>query len=205
MTVPAFPSLLGLSFPVTRTPTWRSIKQEAISGKETRLQMWSYPRYKYEITVDYLGSGVAGQNQDWQTLIGFFNSVAGSALPFHWADANDNAVVNQGLGTGNGTQTNFNFVRALGGFTEPLQDVDAVSQVKVAGVPTTSYSLLTDPNWGLVYGLQFTAAPANGAAIVASFTYNWPCRFDEDSAQLENFMANFWQLKKISFETMKVL
>ena len=77
MTVPTFPSLIGLSFPVQRTPTWRSIKQEAISGKETRLQMWTYPRYKYEISIDYLGSGAAGQNQDWQALLGFFNSVAG--------------------------------------------------------------------------------------------------------------------------------
>lgn len=205
MTIPTFPSLIGLGFPIVRTPTWRSIKQEAISGKETRLQLWSYPRYKYEIAVDYLGSGSAGQNQDWQTLLGFFNGVAGSALPFHWLDANDNAAAAQGLGTGNGTATQFNFVRALGGFSEPVQDVLSVSQVTVAGTPTTAYSLLADPNWGLVYGLQFASAPAAGAAVAASFTYAWPCRFDQDMAQLENFMANFWQLKKISFETMKVL
>lgn len=205
MTIPTFPSLIGLSFPVQRTPTWRSIKQEAISGKETRLQMWTYPRYKYEISIDYLGSGTAGQNQDWQALLGFFNSVAGSALPFHWLDANDNQATSQPLGTGNGATTSFNFVRSLGGFAEPVQDVATVSQVTVAGTPTTAYTLLTDPNWGFVYGLQFTTAPASGAAIAASFTYHWPCRFDEDTAQLESFMANFWLLKKISFETMKVL
>lgn len=205
MTLPTFPSLIGLTYPVTRAPTWRSIKQEAISGKETRLQLWTCPRYRYEIAVDYLGSGAAGQNQDWQTLMGFFNSVAGSALPFHWTDANDGLAANQLLGTGNGAQTVFNFVRALGGFTEPVQDVAAVSQITVAGTPTTAYTLLTDPNWGLTYALQFATPPASGAAVAASFTYNWACRFDEDSAPLENFMANFWQLRKITFETMKVL
>ncbi len=206
MAIATFPTLVGLTYPVTRTPTWRSIKQESISGKESRLQLWTYARYKYEIAVSYLGSGV--QNQDWQTLVGFFNGVAGSALPFHWTDPNDGAVTNQTLGIGNGTQTTFIFLRALGGFAEPIQDVTPASvEIFVNGVlqSTSAYALLTDPNFGLTYAVAFTTAPASGAAVSASFSYTWPCRFDDDTAAFENFMFNFWQLKKLSFETIKVL
>ena len=57
----------------------------------------------------------------------------------------------------------------------------------------------------LVYAVAFASAPASGVAVSWSGAYGWPCRFDEDSAQLSNFMFNFWELKKISFETVKVL
>jgi uncharacterized protein (TIGR02217 family) len=206
VSIPTFPALIGLSYPVGRAPAWRTIKQEAISGKETRLQLWTYPRYHYEIPVSYLGSGSPGQNQDWQILMGFFNSVAGSALPFHWNDPYDNQVLNQPIGTGDGATTSFDFIRPLGGFAEPVQDANPGSvSVSVNGTGTTAYTLLTDANWGLTYGLRFTAAPASGAAITASFSYDWPCRFDEDMAGFSNFMSNFWELKKIAFTTLKVL
>jgi len=204
--IPSFPGLLGLAFPVGRAPNWRTIKQEAISGKETRLQLWTYPRYKYEIPVAYLGANQ--QNQDWQTLSGFFNGVGGAALPWHWNDPYDKAVTNQALGNGNGVQTIFGFVRALGGFAEPVQDVTPSSvtiSLNGAAQSPSSYTLLADPNWGLVYAVAFASAPASGVAVSWSGAYQWPCRFDEDSAQLSNVMFNFWELKKISFETVKVL
>jgi uncharacterized protein (TIGR02217 family) len=205
VTVAPFPALAGLAFPVGRAPTWRTIKQEAISGKEYRVQLWTYPRYKYEVPVSYLGSGAAGQNQDWQTLSGFFNAVAGAALPFLWTDPYDQDVTDQSLSTGDGTTRIFNFLRTLGGFIEPCQAVQTIATVKVAGTPTAAYTLLTDPNFGLTYGLQFAAAPTSGQSITWTGTYAWPCRFDADSAELSNFAFTFWELKKISFETVKVL
>jgi uncharacterized protein (TIGR02217 family) len=205
MTIPTFPTLIGFMDPWNRSPTWKTIKQEAISGKEYRVQLWTYPRYKYEIGVDYLGSGAAGQNQDWQTFMGFFNSVAGAGLPFHWSDPVDNSVTTQAMGTGNGTQTQFNFVRSLGGFTEPVQDVQTITGIYLNGTATSSYGVLTDPNWGLTYGVQFSAAPSNGVTITWTGTYDWACRFDEDNADLSHLMHQFWEMKKITFESMKVL
>ena len=140
-----------------------------------------------------------------QTFVGFFNSLGGSALPFHWNYPYDNSIANQSLGVGDGVTTAFNFIRTLGGFNDPTQDVTAVSSVKVAGTPTTAYTLLTDQNFGFTYGINFNSAPASRASITASFTYNWPCRFDADNADLENFYFNFFSLKKIAFESMKVI
>lgn len=207
MTVPAFPTLIGLAYPVLRSPMFSTIPQKAISGKETRLQLWTYPRYKFEASFDYLGSA-AGVNTDWQTLLGFWNSVAGSALPFHWNDPDDNAITAQSLGVGNASQTIFNFIRSLGGFVEPIQDVTPGSvTIYLNGVSQSpsSYTLLTDPNWGLTYAVQFNSAPGAGVAVTATFNYNWPCRFEADEAQFSNFMFRFWELKKLSFQSVKVL
>lgn len=204
MTIQTFPSLVGLAWPVKKSPTWATVTQKSISGKETRLQLWTFPRYKIELNFDYLGS--AGANTDWQTLVGFFNKVGGAATPFHFADAVDNAVANQSLGTGDGTTTQFNFIRPLGGFVEPVQDVTQASvAVKVNGSPTSAYTFVTDPNWGFTYALNFNSAPAVSAAITASFSYNWACRFDDDTAAFSNLMSNFWELQKLPMTTIKVV
>jgi uncharacterized protein (TIGR02217 family) len=206
MTIPTFPALVGINFPVTRTPTWRTIIQEAMSGKDTRVQLFTFPRYKWEIGVDYLGvTPNSLANADWSVLTGFFNKVGGAALPFHWNDPYDNAATAQSLGTGDGTTRIFPFIRALGGFLEPVTDVTAVSQVTLNGTPTAAYTLLTDPNYGLTYAIQFNTAPGAGVAIAASFTYNWAVQFDADTADFENFAFNFWELNKISFTTKKVI
>ncbi len=172
------------------------------------LQLYTFALYKYNLTFSYLGSGTA--NQDWQTLLSFFRSVAGAALPFHFNDIYDNQVAGQLLGYGDGATRAFNFQRTLGTIAEPTQDVTQSSvTVRVATVaqsPST-YTFLTDPNWGFTYGIEFNSgsAPAASAPVTADFSYNWPCRFDEDSAEFSSFMLNFWELKRLSFTTMKVL
>jgi uncharacterized protein (TIGR02217 family) len=208
MTLPAFPNLIGIKFPVNRTAIWSKQRQQAISGKRTSLSWFSYPLYQYEIAFEYLGSGLLNgrNNVDFQTLLGLVNQTNGGALPFTWNDPDDNYVAGQSLGTGDGVTTQFLFQRTLGGFTEPIQNVTAGTIViEVAGSPTSAYTLLTDPNWGCVYGIAFTAAPASAAAITATFYFTWPCQFDDDKSEFGNFMFRFWELKKLTFTTMKVL
>ena len=206
--IPTFPSLQGLAWPVGRAPIHSTLKQQAISGKETRLQLYTFALYRYSLTFSYLGSGSA--NQDWQVLLSFFRSVAGAALPFHFNDLYDNQVAGQLLGYGDAATRTFNFQRTLGTITEPTQDVTQSSvAVRVSGVtiPSSNYTFQTDPNWGFAYGVLFNAgnAPAASAPVTADFQYNWPCRFDEDSAEFSSFMLNFWELKKLTFTTMKVI
>jgi uncharacterized protein (TIGR02217 family) len=205
MTALTFPSLVGLEFPVLKSPIWSTIENESISGKTTRISLYTYPKYRISLSFSYLGSGIAGQNQDYQTLIGFYNRCGGKAKPFRWTDPYDNTATAQSLGIGDGATTQFLLVRTLGGFVEPAQDVSAISQVTVAGTPTAAYTQVQDPNFGLVYAINFNSPPANGAAIAASFTYNWPCRFDDDSVEFSNDMQLFWSLRKLSFTTLKVV
>ena len=212
MSIPSFPTLGGAAFPSTRTPIWDTIAQKAISGKETRLQLWTYPRWRWDVSFSVLPAGQDasgfGNNADFQTMIGLWNSVAGSALPFHYTDPYDNAVTTQGLGTADGTTTAFNCVRAFGGFTEPVQDVTQSGFLLYDNgslVSGANYTFLTDVNWGFTYGVNFNTAPTTGHAITATFSYQWPCRFDADSADFSNFMYNLYELKKTSFTSMKVV
>ena len=205
MSIPTFPPLPGLAYPVKRSPLFKTVTQEAVSGKDYRLSFWTYPRYKFEVMHDVLRSGASFE--EWQAFEGFFKQCAGAALPFHWFDVNDNAISGQQIAIGDGVTKQFNFTRSLGNYVEPIQDVTASSVlIFVNGAQvTTGWSLVTDPEWGLVYAVTFATAPAAEAAISASFGFNWPCRFDADQADLSNFMSGYFSLDKISFTTVKVM
>ena len=207
MTIPTFPTLPGIAFPVRRTPMWKTVTQESVSGKDYRIGYWTYPRYQWEVSFEMLRSDQI--NLEWQHLQGLFNQVSGSMSPFHWSDPNDKAVTGQGIGTGNGSTKAFNFFRALGNFAEPVQDVVASGlNVYVSGVLktlTTDYTLLTDPQWGLIYGVNFVSAPANAALITADFSYNWACRFDDDNADFTQFMYQVMDAQKLVFTSIKVI
>jgi uncharacterized protein (TIGR02217 family) len=196
MTLPTFPTLIGLTFPYKVTPMWSTIHQLSVSGKDSAVQLWTYPRRKYELSYDMLRSDVV--NVELQTLIGFFNKVGGSAKAFHFTDPDDSSVTAQPLGVGDGVTTAFQLVRSFGGFTEPVFGPSGTPTVYVNGTPTT---LLTISATGLV---TFTTAPAAAAVLTWTGTYDWLCRFDDDSNDFEKFMSQLWQLGKITFTTIKV-
>ena len=195
MTIPVFPSLLGVSWPVKRTPLLYTIRQPSQSGKETTIRQWLYPKYQYELTFDYLPLA------DWQNLEGFWLTVGGAAGVFYFNDPSDNAVTTQPFGTGDGTTTAFQLVRALGGFGMPVQSVNGAIAVYENGslVSPGGYAV---GSTGIV---TFTTAPAAAQALTWSGAYYWSCRFDDDNGlEIAEFMNNLRELKKLAFTTVKL-
>lgn len=201
MAPPIFPTLKGVTFPARRSPLWKTLHQEAVSGQDNPIPLWSYPRWSYELAYDFLRSD--GVNLEWQALAAFFNQVQGSALAFQFTDPDDGAVTNQTFGIGDGTSIAFALIRTMTGaggiaFVEPVfAPVASGLTIMVNGTPTTAYTLGTQ---GLV---TFASAPASGATLSWTGSFNWLCRFDEDSADFEKFMNQFWRLKQIKFTTIK--
>ncbi|HUZ30942.1 MAG TPA: DUF2460 domain-containing protein [Xanthobacteraceae bacterium] len=198
MTEPIFPALAGLGWSVKRAPVWKTRTQQAISGKETRLADWSYPAWRWELTFDFLRADPVAA--EFQALAGFFNARQGAFGTFLYADADDNAVAGQAIGTGDGATTSFQFVRAFGGFIEPVLAPNVVSAVTLAGVAQAPSTYSVDSTTGL---LTFTTAPAFGAAVAASFTYYFRCRFAEDTLDFEKFMATLYRAQKLAFVSLK--
>ena len=198
MTEPLFPALAGIGWSVKRSPVWKTRAQQAISGKETRLADWSYPAWHWELTFDFLRADPVAA--EFQSLAGFFNARQGAFGTFLYADADDNAVAGQSLGTGDGATTTFQLIRAFGSFIEPVLAPNVVNAVTLAGVAQSSSSYSVDPATGL---LTFTAAPVSGAAIAADFSYYFRCRFAEDTLDFEKFMATLYRAQKLAFVSLK--
>lgn len=201
MTLPIFPSSYpGLAFDVLRTPLASTRVMTARSGKEYRAQNWSYGKYRYGLTYSVLRAMTG--TQEFQSLVGFINSMGGMYGNFLYDDPTDDTATLQQIGVGDGATKAFSFVRAFGGFVEPVTAVNAVSQVKVNGTITAAYTLSQTGLYG-TDTITFTSAPAAAAPILATFSFYWPCRFLQDDPEFNNLAYQLWALKKLEFQTVK--
>lgn len=195
-----FPSLPGIAWNVVRTPTWQTRTQVSVSGREVRQADWATPRYTWSLDYDFLRSDPSFG--ELQTLLGFFNKMQGSFGTFLYTDDDDHAATSQQIGIGDGTTVTFPLIRAFGGYIEPINRVNTVSSVTVAGSaasPTINYDA------GIESGssLTFLSPPAAGAAIIASFTYYWRCRFSNDTTDFTKFLYGLSSVSGLKFESVK--
>jgi hypothetical protein len=201
-TPPSFPTLAGQGWSVHKKPTFATLVASHASGREVRDALYVNPVWQFELAFNALASDQAGTSglgaQSLQNLMGLFLQCQGQFATFLYSDPTDNSVSNQNFATGDGSTTMFTFARTLGGFLEPVGWVTSVSQVAVGGVVRSSGWSLTAPN-----SLVFASAPASGATIGASFAYAFQCRFDEDSADFEQFMHNLWMLQSLKFRSVR--
>jgi uncharacterized protein (TIGR02217 family) len=157
----------------------------------------TYPLRKYSLSYEVLR---AGAEAELQTLEAFFNACYGSHDTFLYSDPDDNAVTDQNFGTGNGSNMTFYLARTRGSFTEPVQSSNGTPTIKVNGVtktPGTDYSI------SAAGAVVFTTAPASGAALTWTGSYYWRCKFKQDAAEFDQFLADLWQLQRLEFRTVK--
>ncbi len=221
MSTQVFPSLPGLGWNVQRTEMWKTRAQEAISGAETRIADWSYPRHLWELTFEFLRQ--AGMNMqaatfagttyaEFSTLLGFFDLRSGAFDSFLYTDPDDNTVAGQpiqntvtGATTGDGSTTTFQLLRVFGGYVEPMFAPHTVTAVYVDGVVIypTGYTV---SGWGTATPgiVTFVTAPTSGKVVSADFSYYFPVKFTDDTMNFEKFLAAFWMNKSVKIQSIKV-
>lgn len=187
-----FPTLPGLAWAVTKTPEFHTETFTSANLTEQRLSLTPYPVYNITLTYEFLRSD---SNQELQTLIGFFMQRQGSFDNFLYTDPNDNTAGGTGtqIGTGDGATTAFQLVRSLGGFVEPVMNINGTPQIYVGGTLQTPGTDYTISPLGMV---NFTSAPPSGQAVIWKGSFYYRCRFAEDKLDFENFMYQLHALKK---------
>lgn len=186
-TIAAMP---GLAWSVGKVPEFNSKTQISVGNSELRASFTQYPRWRWTLRYTWLLGGSA--SAAFETLAAFFLSRRGSYDSFLYTDPTDSSVTDQSFGTGTGSQTAFQLYRGLGGFLEPVYNVNAITNVKVNGTPTALYT----QSGGVI---TFNSAPANGAALTWTGTYYWRVRFLEDIANFAEFANNFWENQSLGF------
>lgn len=204
-----FPTLPGLAFPVKKTPVFQTIEHFSVQGGSTTQSPQPYARYKFDLPFEFLRAD--NVLQELQTLMGFYQVCNGKASPFHFLDPDDNTVLAQTLGVGDGVTTDFPFLRTLGGgVVDQIQDVTAAGlnvYVNAAlKVLVTDYSILATSQYATNYGVRFVAPPPAGQLIAADFSFQWLCRFDEDALEFSKFSylngSGLWESKSVKFTSV---
>lgn len=191
-----YPVLPGLEFPVTRQVVPPPVTTFTTpSRREYRGRSATLPLYRYSLSYEFLrGDAVLAE---WQTLEGFYKLMGGDFDTFLFTDPDDNAVAAMPFGTGNGSTTAFQLVRALGGFAEAIFDLNGAPLVFKAGVLQSTPSQYSVSSSGLV---TFTAAPSAGQALTWTGSFYRRCRFSRGQLEFQKFMRDFWQAKKVEIE-----
>lgn len=201
MTNKLFPTFQGWSWETTKTPQWKTKVDEARNGRETRIQFWSYPRYKIQKVFNFLTdknvNGVTLEKGDIEKLMGFFNSVGGKAEDFLLHDDVENTCSEQVFGIGDGTSTDFQLVRSLPDWVEPVQGIVEPPQIFIDGIETTAFTCNAN---GVVI---FEEAPAAGSVLSWSGTYYFRVRFDDDEIELSRTYEGLWESVEVNFITVK--
>jgi len=185
-----FPDLPGLTWTVTWQPTFKTKIQTAISGAEYRTSLMANPIYELSLSYEFLRHG---SRQELRQLVGFFLARRGSYDNFLYRHLDDCTVVDQVIGVGDGHTQSFQLVRSFGSeFVEPVQNIDAITAVKVAGVVRAAGAYTVSPT-GMV---KFVVAPAAGS-ITWTGSYFYRVRFSADEQEFEKFMKDLWTAKKV--------
>jgi uncharacterized protein (TIGR02217 family) len=169
-------------------PRFNTKVKEAVSGRECRAAFMAYPKYDLELTFEYLSL------TDYQTLGGFFKNRKGKFDSFLFTDNDENSVTAQSVGTGNGTNKDFQLVRTVGAYTEPCENINGSPSIYLNGVLKV---LTTDYTIGSTGIVTFVAAPGAGVAVTWTGSYYWRVRFNQDVAEFSQSMKTFFDLKKL--------
>jgi uncharacterized protein (TIGR02217 family) len=165
-------------------PERRTQIVELASGDEERNASWANSRRRYDAAY-----GVR-RADDLAAVVAFFEARNGRLYGFRWKDWGDyksclpsgaSAATDQAIGTGDGTTTAFQLVKAYNSSAQTwtrtiTKPVTGTATVSIDGVVQAS-GWLVDTATGLV---TFATAPASGTAITAGFEFDVPVRFDTD-------------------------
>lgn len=188
-----YPDLPGLAPTVSRSPSWSTDVKAARSGKRYARAHWSYPRWTFKLQYEFLRSG---SFQEVESLLGFFNQHGGDYDSWLFRDPDARLATRVQFGTGDGVTTSWQLLRNIGGFLEPVKEVDGAVTAYANGSVTAA---TVDVHTGLI---SFAAAPAVGAVMDASFAYFQRCRFNRSNLDTERFLADLWK-GQVEFSTEK--
>jgi uncharacterized protein (TIGR02217 family) len=201
-----FPTLPGLAWSVTKSPTFQTRIQRSASGRELRALDYPYPLWQFTLVFDFLRDNPAAGYDELRTLMGFYLLCQGAFGAFLFQDPSDDWVSGQQIGTGDALRTVFQLQRTMGnklpggGFAEPITAPNVVNAVYFNGIIQNPANYNVDPMTGLV---TFNTAPGGGLIISVDYSYYFRCRFVDDSYAFENFMFQLWQLKKLTFISVR--
>ncbi|MGH6889805.1 MAG: DUF2460 domain-containing protein [Rhizomicrobium sp.] len=210
--------LPGLTYSRIRRPKYNVSVQTHQSGGEVRMGYWSEPLYEWELTYEVLRSGFRnGQSYtELQQIEGLHHATDGGQTGFQFHDDDDYARFRTGLGTTDGTTTNFDLVIYQGvapylagpyhvGFLDPAEPFNLYiddSTVPVSSADATyGYTLSTDTP--MKQQLVFASAPAAGHVLTADFQFLHYARFQADSLDLEKFAHQLFGLKKVVLTSLR--
>jgi len=144
---------------------------------------------------------MSSPTDELQTLFGFFEECHGENASFYFEPPVLSPAFAQTLGAGNGTATTFGFTVAIGGAAIAPANIGTPPDIYLDGVLQSGGYTINAA--ALAPTVTFATAPPMGTAITADFRWYLLCRFDDDSADAEEFLAELYALQSLRLKTVR--
>jgi len=160
--------------------TWNTLVTKYEDGKEQRRAKWSRPKSGFNITLSSKSEVITAQ------VWSFFNARQGALETFYFENTNESPTTGEVVGTGNGSNVNYqldNYPLPSGSIT---LTVDGVAQTE-----TTNYTL-TRTTGAITFAGG--SVPPSGDQILATYRHCKTVRFTEDKLTREQFAYKLYNL-----------
>lgn len=179
------------------------------SGFEERNSVWADSRREYDA-----GLGIRDIN-DLHDVLAFFEARLGRLYGFRWKDWADykscapNRVAaedDQTIGTGDGTETQFQLVKAYTSgpttYTRAIKKpVSGTILVEVNGSLESPSNYYVNTETGII---TFNTAPTSGHVIKAGYEFDVPVRFTNDHIDITVDLFSAGQVPQVNVIEVKV-
>jgi|ERR1700723_62558 len=210
--MPALP--LSMAKGLHKSPVFNTVFQKSAANRaNASVALQPYATWQFEFDLDAIQGNEAVASSVVASFLGTLMACNGRNGLFLFPDAQDNAVsyANSGMlnvtngaaspmgTTGDGTSTQFQLARSIGGIAwDVIQNLNGSITVKVGGSVVVPASVSST---GVV---TFTTAPANNATLAWQGSIYFLCRFDEDTVDaVRSFTYNSgndtWDISSIKF------
>lgn len=184
-------SFMDVRFPVDVSsgssggPMFSTSVIETQSGDTARNARWTMPMHRFDASM-----AIRRQPQ-WERVRALFMNARGRWRSFRYKDWADFKLVDQLIGTGDGTQTTFQLVKTYAFeshvFTRLItKPVAHTITVKANGTPVSGAAWTINDGTGL---LSFFTPPAAAVQIAVSGEFDVQVRFDVDSLPAEGLFT----------------
>lgn len=183
---------VGYKLEADKTPMWSTSISWSRAKMRYAVQQQVWPLWEIALSVEVLRDQPG--TDEAKNLLGFFNLRAGAFDSFLYTDPDDNQVTDQSFGVRDGVATQFQLTRSFGGFAEPVQNVNALTNIKSNGATLANPADYTISATGLVT----LAAPGTaGHVLTWTGSYYWRVAFQEDKLSMHKMFQYLWELRKL--------
>lgn len=166
-------------------PAWYNIIQESVSGQEQRVRTWAKCRGVWQCGYSILDSEETSGT--YAAVLSLAMAHHGSLIPFPFKNWGDFTLTNERIGTGDGSETEFQAIKTYDPSQILLNTPGALTYVRqiyllrsglVVKVDGVTKTLTTDYTIGPTGVITFTSAPADTKPITITGEFDTPVRLD---------------------------
>lgn len=106
VSLPVFPALPGIGWPIVKRPIWSTRVDTTLSGREVRSTYRQFPVYEFELPINYMTQADVG------ALQALYLQSKGALGTFLLDVTNDDSATDQYVATGDGTTKQFQLQRS---------------------------------------------------------------------------------------------